>query len=144
MNEFDQVIVNSRHNEDHILSISPSRRTFLSTSVGLLGLFSVPSELLAQSKKAVAWGGLTKAFTFESVPMSQSRDNISLPMGYRWSVVAAWGDPINGKFPHISYDVNESAQKQAMQFGMHHDGCAFFEDANSKTGLVGSKSRVHR
>ena len=133
MNEFDQVIVNSRHNEDHILSISPSRRTFLSTSVGLLGLFSVPSDLLAQSKKAVAWGGLTKAFTFESVPLSQSRDNISLPMGYRWSVVAAWGDPINGKFPHISYDVNESAQKQAMQFGMHHDGCAFFEDANSKT-----------
>ena len=41
MNEFDQVIVNSRHNEDHILSISPSRRTFLSTSVGLLGLFGL-------------------------------------------------------------------------------------------------------
>jgi secreted PhoX family phosphatase len=30
-------------------------------------------------------------------------DGIVVPKGYRWAVLAAWGDPINGKFPVISY-----------------------------------------
>lgn len=60
------------------------------------------------------------------MPYSAANDDIQLPPGYKWSVVAAWGDSINGKTKSISPDVSDSAADQEKQFGMHHDGCAFF------------------
>ncbi|NCU95251.1 MAG: hypothetical protein EBV48_05170, partial [Betaproteobacteria bacterium] len=31
-------------------------------------------------------------FTFESVPLSAQADSVVVPKGYRWRVMAAWGD----------------------------------------------------
>ena len=67
-------------------------------------------------------------FSFNSVSITQAADNIVLPSGYRWSVVAAWGDPIDGVGKELSSDASNSAAEQERQFGMHHDGCAFFPE----------------
>jgi secreted PhoX family phosphatase len=123
MNEFDQTVVNPRDQDQNLSDVSSARRQFIGYSSLLLGLFAINPLVYAKP-----WGKATQSFTFNSVAMSRAADDIALPEGYRWAVVAAWGDPINGKFPHISYDVLESAEKQAQQFGMHHDGCTFFPD----------------
>jgi len=75
-------------------------------------------------------------FTFDSVSLATAADTVVVPAGYRWSVVAAWGDPIDGKGKRISPDASDTALEQASQFGMHHDGCAYFpESGNAQRGL---------
>ncbi len=130
MNEFDNPITNPRFDPEYSLIDQPERRMFLKSSAALLALFA-SNPGIAQSAKS-SWGG-AKPFTFESVPLSMASDNIAVPKGYRWSVLAAWGDPINGKFPVISYDVINTPEQQAKQFGMHHDGCAYFPDQTSSS-----------
>jgi uncharacterized protein len=130
MNEFDNPIVNQRFDPTQAITEQSQRRLFLKSSAAVVALFS--SNLgFAQTAKS-AWGA-AKPFTFESVPLSMSTDGIVVPKGYRWAVLAAWGDPINGKFPVISYDVINTPEQQAKQFGMHHDGCAFFPDQGSSS-----------
>ena len=102
MNEFDNPIVNQRFDPAQAITEQSQRRLFLKSSAAVVALFG--SNLgFAQTAKSV-WGA-AKPFTFESVPLSMSSDGIAVPKGYRWEVLAAWGDPINGKFPVISYDV---------------------------------------
>jgi uncharacterized protein len=67
-------------------------------------------------------------FSFQSVSIARAADNIVVPEGYRWSVVAAWGDPIDGVGKGLAPDASNSAHEQEQQFGMHHDGCAFFPE----------------
>ena len=130
MNEFDNPIVNQRFDPAHAITEQSQRRLFLKSSAAVVALFG--SNLgFAQTAKSV-WGA-AKPFTFESVPLSMATDGIVVPKGYRWAVLAAWGDPINGKFPVISYDVINTPEQQAKQFGMHHDGCAFFPDQGSSS-----------
>ena len=130
MNEFDNPIVNQRFDPAQAITEQSQRRLFLKSSAAVVALFG-SNFGFAQTAKSV-WG-VAKPFTFESVPLSMSSDGIALPKGYRWAVLAAWGDPINGKFPVISYDVINTAEQQAKQFGMHHDGCAFFPDQGSSS-----------
>lgn len=130
MNEFDNPIVNTLFDPQNTLDTRTDRRFFLKSSAAFLAVMS-PGLGMAQSTKSI-WGG-AKPFTFDSVPLSMATDGIVVPKGYRWAVVAAWGDPINGKFPVISYDVINTPEQQAKQFGMHHDGCAFFPEQGSST-----------
>jgi len=127
MNEFNDPVVNPLYDSSAHLAALPGRRYFLKSSAALLAVLS-PIYGSAQGLPKTVWGKSPR-FTFESVGLDRSSDGIAVPKGYRWSVVAAWGDPVNGKFPVISYDVINTPQQQAKQFGMHHDGCAFFPDA---------------
>ncbi len=92
-------------------------------------LFS-QNTMAAQEKKG------SKLFSFDSVSYSLANDDIQLPNGYKWSVVAAWGDSINGNTKSISPDVSDSAIEQELQFGMHHDGCAYFPLPVNNSGSV--------
>jgi len=62
---------------------------------------------------------------FTSIPISRD-DTISLPPGYIWQVVNAWGDPVVPGAPEFKNDASQSAAEQALQAGMHHDGMHFF------------------
>ncbi len=94
MNEFDNPIVNTLFDPQNTLDTRTDRRFFLKSSAAFLAVMS-PGLGMAQSTKSI-WGG-AKPFTFDSVPLSMATDGIVVPKGYRWAVVAAWGDPINGK-----------------------------------------------
>lgn len=51
-------------------------------------------------------------------------DRLHLAGGYRWSVLAAWGDPVDRRAPPFDID-NQSARAQALQFGYNNDFIAF-------------------
>jgi len=109
----------------------------LVSSAGLLGLFTSHNLAFAKSDTSMDWAGSSKTIGFNPVPLNQATDSVIVPDGYTWTVVAAWGDPINGKAPVISSDVSDNSEQQAKQFGMHHDGCNYFPDqVSSNHGLL--------
>jgi secreted PhoX family phosphatase len=72
-----------------------------------------------------AWAAEAPLLGFAGIPISRA-DTISLPPGYTWQVVNAWGDPIVAGAPEFKNDASQSAADQALQAGMHHDGMHFF------------------
>ena len=75
---------------------------------------------------------------FRAVPLS-SADTLVVPEGYTACTFFAWGDPISDG-PTFKPDASNSAQDQAVQAGMHHDGMTFFSlppgSNNSDHGLL--------
>jgi len=74
---------------------------------------------------------------FSAIPPSTA-DTITLPPGYRYDVIAAWGEPVGmiEKMPAFANDASNSADEQALQFGMHHDGMQYFPIDGSRHGLL--------
>ena len=62
-------------------------------------------------------------------------DTIVVPEGYRADVLIPWGEPISGTMP--AFAIENSADDQANQIGMHHDGMHFFPiDGSAEDGLL--------
>ena len=66
----------------------------------------------------------TPPLGFKSVPVSTA-DTVAVPDGYAVDVLYAWGDPVS-EGPVFKPDASNSAEDQAQQAGMHHDGVHFF------------------
>ena len=64
-------------------------------------------------------------FQFRGVPAAKI-DDVVVPEGYVAEVLYRWGDPINGSAPQFKPDASNSADEQARQAGMGHDGMDFF------------------
>jgi secreted PhoX family phosphatase len=62
---------------------------------------------------------------FQSIPISHA-DEVIVPPGYVLQVVSAWGDPVVAGAPEFRDDATQSAEVQAVQAGMGHDGMYFF------------------
>lgn len=125
MNEFDTITVNPTARSPVTELKSPIRRRMLIGSA-VAGLFYSAPALARPHSTA-------SPFTFTSVPMQLAADTVIVPPGYKWAVVAAWGDSITGTGKNISPDASDSSADQERQFGMHHDGCAFFPENGSST-----------
>lgn len=67
------------------------------------------------------------ALGFQAVPVS-SADALQVPGGYRADVLYRWGDPVGAAagMPAFRPDASNSAEEQALQAGMHHDGMQFY------------------
>ena len=103
----------------------PFRRRLLSAAVltatgGALAVSGVPLPSLA-ANAGRASGSL---FPFAALPVSTD-DTVSLPAGFKASLLYAWGDPISDG-PRGRADAADDAVDQARQAGMHHDGMHFF------------------
>jgi secreted PhoX family phosphatase len=74
---------------------------------------------------------------FAGVPAS-TRDAVAVPPGYVAQVLAAWGEPLGlaAGMPAFRDDAGNTADEQALQMGMHHDGMAFFALHGSAHGLL--------
>jgi len=78
---------------------------------------------------------------FKSIALSRE-DTLVVPEGYRTDVLFAWGDPVGSEAgsPAFRFDASNSAQEQALQAGMHHDGMQYFPlpygSTNSSRGLL--------
>jgi secreted PhoX family phosphatase len=64
---------------------------------------------------------------FTAVPGSL-RDAVVVPPEYEYQVLYRWGDPtgIGSSLPAFRPDASNTAEDQALQAGMHHDGMHFF------------------
>ena len=75
---------------------------------------------------------------FKGIPVGMG-DALVVPEGYVASVIAAWGEPVGvpGRTPAFRFDGSNSADDQAVQMGMHHDGIVFHPlNAQGTRGLL--------
>jgi len=99
-------------------------------TLGALAFFgvSLPGSSEAAEPAAQALGFPFKRRTrlpFSPVAVGRA-DSISVPAGYKATPFIPWGTPITGRYPAFLDDASNSAQDQAEQIGMHHDGMHFF------------------
>lgn len=131
---------------------SPARRTVLrgGAGAGLLTLLAPLAGCAGMAAPAGAPGGTGATPTaraaasegprlgFQGIPTDVG-DRVVVPKGYVASVLAAWGEPVgvSGNMPAFRMDASNTAQEQAVQMGMHHDGLHFYPlNGSSTRGLL--------
>jgi uncharacterized protein len=68
---------------------------------------------------------------------ASSADALRVPEGYVAQAFAPWGEPIGaGAMPALREDAGSTAEEQALQMGMHHDGIHFYPLDGSRRGLL--------
>jgi hypothetical protein len=104
------------------------------------GLDSASSRLFGSTVlaggvfRSGAGGRQIDALGFKPVAVGLT-DAIVVPEGYRADVLIPLGEPITGNMP--AFALENSADDQANQIGMHHDGMHFFPiDGSSEEGLL--------
>ncbi len=116
-------------------ALAPDRRQLLH-GAGLLSLLALLHPLSACSTPAAARSRGTLGFTGIAAGVG---DALVVPPGYISQVIAAWGEPIGiaGQMPTFRTDGSNSAEDQAVQMGMHHDGMEYFAlNGASDHGLI--------
>jgi uncharacterized protein len=108
--------------QESVMPTNAIRRGILqgSLGLGLAALFSTPQS--AQSKAT------TSALGFRGIPASRA-DSVNVPQGYEAHVMIPWGEPVGiagAPLAPWKSDASSTAQEQALQMGMHHDGMQFY------------------
>ena len=73
---------------------------------------------------------------------TSTADAVRVPQGYAANVLYAWGDPVGhpSGSPAFRQDASNTAEEQALQAGMHHDGIHYFAlpygSTSSNSGLL--------
>jgi uncharacterized protein len=141
--DFDAMEDSNRSGNPDIHSVSrPDRRIFLKIG-GSLGAFGALSPLLAGcAQTSVRVGGnsntnSSSAIGFKPIAVD-ALDRVVVPDGYVAVALAQWGEPIGvvGNMPTFKMDGSNTADEQAVQMGMHHDGLHFYALQNAKRGLL--------
>ena len=99
-----------------------SRRGFLRGSVTFGAAGFVASCGLAMPRSAFA---SSDRFGFEAVP-ANSLDTVTVPPGYRWQVVARWGDPMWSDGAEFDQMTRGTGASQERAFGDNCDGMSLF------------------
>ncbi len=105
------------------------RRSLLQSSLGL-GL----SAWLTGTAHANTKGN--SRLGFKGIAASQA-DTVVVPPGYVTQVIAPWGEPLGiagAPAPPWRADASNTAEEQALQMGMHHDGMQFYPLPPSASG----------
>jgi secreted PhoX family phosphatase len=102
-----------------------SRRGFLGGSVAVAAAGFLGGSLLAPGQAQAHGSRACPVLGFEEVPPSDA-DELIVPPGYTWQVLAPWGTPLLPGAPEFQEDASNSAADQALQVGFNHDGMHFF------------------
>ncbi len=96
----------------------PDRRLALKSAVAAVAAMMRPVGYAGTSRPPLG---------FTAVPGSL-RDAVVVPPEYEYHVLYRWGDPtgIGSSLPAFRPDASNTADDQALQAGMHHDGMHFF------------------
>lgn len=102
-----------------------SRRTFLGGGIVLgASAFLLGTTALTPRKAQATMMNSGKVFT--AVP-ANSLDDITVPDGFSWHVVARWGDPLFSNVPEFDHATRGTASSQALACGDNNDGMDLFE-----------------
>jgi hypothetical protein len=138
MKEADAIVANRSSNPtlSQILAPRLSRRQVVQGGLVAAGL-----ALLGRPWRRLGPGhgeAQSTLLGFQGVAVSTA-DTVTVPEGYTVQGLYAWGDPISDG-PAFTPDASSSAEEQALQAGMHHDGMHFFPlplgSQNSTRGLL--------
>jgi hypothetical protein len=131
----DQKIINPSvtRSFSEILDARLSRRDLFKTAAALAVISALPG--CASTGRGAGSPGFT------GIAVSTD-DTVRVPPGYSSTVLYAWGDPIGhaSGSPAFKPDASNTADEQALQAGMHHDGIHYFPlpygSGNSTRGLL--------
>ncbi len=111
----------------------PARRVIVrgGLAAGLAGLFAPWAAGCAGA------AGAGPRLGFKAIPVSTA-DRVVVPEGYTATPLAPWGEPVGiaANMPAFRPDASNSADDQAAQMGMHHDGIQFYPLDGSRRGLL--------
>ena len=112
--------------------IETSRRAFLKGGA-VVSLASVMAPLAG----CAVLSGPQKKLGFKPISVGMG-DKLVVPEGYTAMPLAPWGEPVGiaGRMPAFKMDASNTADDQAVQLGMHHDGLEFFPLQSSSRGLL--------
>ncbi|HBX54017.1 MAG TPA: Tat pathway signal protein, partial [Pseudomonas sp.] len=123
----------SNHSSNPHINELISRRQVLAGGAALGALAFLGSALPGTAEaaepaaKGLAAGPFKRRTKLPFSPVAITRaDAITVPAGYQARAFIPWGTPITGGYPAYLDDGSNSAQDQAEQLGMHHDGMHFF------------------
>ncbi|WP_436318181.1 PhoX family protein [Variovorax boronicumulans] len=111
------------------------RRHFLLQSGSVAAVVALFGQSHAASPAASRLAKASPGFT--AVPASL-RDAVVIPPEYEWQLLYPWGAPtgIAGRMPPFAPNGGNSADEQALQAGMHHDGMHFFPLSGTDRALL--------
>jgi secreted PhoX family phosphatase len=133
--DFDPMEDSNRSSNPSIHDVSePGRRLVLRGGLGLsLGALFAP---LGGCATPAAAGGATMGF---KAVAANTVDRVTVPEGYTAQVLAPWGEPVGvagAPMPPFRFDAGNTAEEQALQMGMHHDGIHYYPLDGSRRGLL--------
>lgn len=104
-----------------------SRRSFLGGGVAFgATAFVMGSTVMSAGQAMAATSHQPSRLAFEMVK-ANDLDTISVPKGYRWDVVASWGDPLWSNAPVFDPTTGGTGASQELAFGDHNDGIDYFQ-----------------
>jgi secreted PhoX family phosphatase len=121
--DFSTMEDSNRSGNPSLESLSdPARRVLIGGGLG-----AIASALFLPLSGCTTSPGTPPLLGFKSVPTSEA-DTVVVPEGYVAQVIAPWGEPVGiaGRMPAWRPGATNSADEQAVQVGMHHDGIHFF------------------
>jgi len=112
--------------------IETSRRSFLKG-----GSAVTLASVLAPLAGCASLASRQNKLGFKAIPVGMG-DKLVVPEGYTATPLAPWGEPVGiaGNMPAFKMDGSNTADEQAVQLGMHHDGLEFFPLQGSNRGLL--------
>jgi secreted PhoX family phosphatase len=136
---FDDIddIINPKPDEndfDQVVETALSRRGFMSGVLVLDGA----AMLGASSALTPSIANAATLFDFEQVP-ANSLDTITVPEGYKWDVVAKWGDPLFSDVPEFDEATRGTPEAQARAVGDNNDGMDLFEKDGKSVYVVNNE-----
>ncbi|CAI8914779.1 Phosphatase [Pseudomonas chlororaphis] len=109
-----------------------SRRGFISAGALCGAAMFLGGNLLSRSVLAASVSaGSSKLLGFEGIAAATS-DTITLPSGYKSSVLISWGQPLQKNGPAFDPSGNGTAAAQEVQFGDNNDGMSLFAFPDDK------------
>jgi secreted PhoX family phosphatase len=122
----------NRSNNCHIQDVVSAGRRKVLAGGAALGALAFLGGLPAIAGAAEPAGAANKLpfqrrtrLPFGAVNVTRA-DTVTVPSGFSTQVFIPWGTPICGSYPAYLEDGSNSAEHQAQQTGMHHDGMHFF------------------
>jgi secreted PhoX family phosphatase len=119
-----------------LIAVRLSRRTVLAGGMAAVaafltrGISAAPGYASTRNGKSTAKAG--ELLGFAAIPLGFG-DEVAVPAGYTARAFIPWGTPILGSFPPFRPGAN-TAEEQAQQIGMHHDGMHFFPLSRGPSG----------
>lgn len=114
--------------------IGLSRRRFIGAGALCGAAMFLGGNLLSRSALAASVSAASSTLLgFASIPAS-TQDSISLPPGYKASVLISWGQPLHTDGPAFDPSGKGSANAQEAQFGDNNDGMSLFPFPGKENG----------
>ena len=132
---YEEMEDSNASDQPHIREIrDPGRRILLKASAGAAASALFAPWLAGCATPAT---GARMKPGFEAIPIGNG-DQLAVPKGYVATAMAQWGEPVGlpGNLPAWRPDGGNTADEQAAQMGMHHDGMHYFPIDGSRRGLL--------